>query len=272
METIRALDTRVQHLQSLLDAKGDYGHLGMGVAGGLMLFVFCPMSIVAVAAPYWTASAEMQGHSMSIQVSLWKSSTEINGASADQALCGDEMSGFDECGKIHAVRFFTIMALLLSLASGAILAVGFSPALKPSAALRRKMSLVGASFCSATLLCDFLGMCIAASVTVQGESSLNGAGFVFLILELLFVGAATALVACTLTRWSTKVVTMNAAPVVEIGQSQAGDKSPTLLSSPQTGTQKPKMTDSNVGVPEESETNVEKSSANAATVVVASQA
>lgn len=270
MQTINA---RTQQLQSAADAKG-CGHLGMGVAGALMLFVFCPMSIVAVAAPYWTSSMEMQGQSMSVSASLWKvsMSTEINGVSADQDsdMCGDQQTGNEECGKIHAVRFFTISALLLSLASGVILAVGFSPALKPSAALRRKMSLAGISCCSAVLLCDFLGMCIAASVSMTGQSSLNGAGFVFLILELLFVGAATALVALTLTRWSTKVVTMSPAPVVEIGKSNAGDKSPTLLSSPQSGTQKPKMTDSNDRVPEESEKDVEEASANGPTVVVAS--
>merc|ERR1712039_184898 len=120
-------------------------------------------------------------------------STEINRASADQDtdLCGDqEMYNFDECGKIHAVRFFTIVALLLSFAAGVTLAVGFSPVLKPSAALRRKVSLVALGCCSATLMCDFLGMCIAASVAINA-ASLNGAGFVFLILELLFVGAAT---------------------------------------------------------------------------------
>jgi len=270
---MQTINTRTLQLQSTLDAKG-YGHLGLGIAAALMLFVFCPMSIVAVAAPYWTASMEMRGHSMSVSASLWKASvsTEINGVSADQDtdICGDQSNGDDECGKIHAVRFFTIMALLLSLASGVILTVGFLPALKPSAALRRKLSLVGVSFCSAVLLCDFLGMCIAASVSMTGESTLNGAGFVFLILELLFVGAATALVACTLTMWSTKVVTMGATPVVEIGKSHAGDSSPTLLSSPQRGTQKPKMTDSNVEVPEESEKSAEKSSANGASVVVAS--
>jgi hypothetical protein len=276
METFRTLDMQVQHLQNTLNPKG-YGHLGMGVAGALMLFVFCPMTIVAMAAPYWTSSAEINGYTMSSQASLWKISvsTDIKGVSGDQDtdMCGDQMNGFDECGKIHAVRFFAITALLFSLASGMTLVVGFLPALKPSADLRRTMLLVGLSFSSAVLLCDFLGMCIAASVSMTGESKLNGAGFVFLILKLPFVGVATALVACTLTRWSTKNVTMAAGAVdtqvAKVGKSPSeADGPPTLLSPPQKGVQQLNMNDSNVSVPEENEKNVETSSTVVETVVV----
>jgi len=97
----------------------------MGVAAGLMLFVFCPMSIVAVAANYWTLSTEVSGATMSAKASLWEISlsTEVQGASSESSMtmCSDEMSAFDDCGKIDAIRFFLITALLLSLASASSL-------------------------------------------------------------------------------------------------------------------------------------------------------
>jgi hypothetical protein len=175
-----------------------------------MLFVFCPMSIVAVVAPYWTSSAEMQGRSMSVAASLWKFSVSDDHQDVD--ICGHDVNDFEECDKIHALRLFTITALLLSLASGMTLVVGFSQALKPSADLRRKLSLVGASISAAVLLCNLLSIYIATSVEMTGESKLNGAGFVTLRLELLFVSAATAVVVCTLTRWSTKIEAVTCLP------------------------------------------------------------
>jgi hypothetical protein len=266
METI---NTRVQQFQKALNSKG-CGHLGMGVAGALMLLVFCPMSIVAVAAPYWTSSSEMLGNKVNFQASLWKASTstEIMGKSVDQDvdMCGEEMKDFEDCGKIHAVRFFRITALLLSLVSGVILTVGFLHVLKPSAGLRRKLPIVGVSLSAAVLLCDILSICIAASVEMQGESKLNGAGFVFLILELLFASGATALVVCTLTRWSAKAETADAAagetPAVKVGKSDSeANKSPRLMSSAQNGAQKPSTKDSNTPAPAENEKNAEALSA-----------
>merc|ERR1712224_1143280 len=122
---------------------------------------------------------------------------------------------------------------------------------------------MGVSLSAAVLLCDFLGMCIAASVEMTGEPKLNGAGFVFLILEILFVGAATALVVCTLTRWSTKAETKDAATAgaaaTKVGntQTQAGSppsSTPTLMSSPRNGAQKPTTSDP---APGENEKNAE---------------
>lgn len=229
MERSQQLRQAVEQFQTSLDEK-DYGHLGMGAAGALMLFVFCPMSIVAVAAPYWKSSTEMQGPmniaaSVSTSVSLWQASTstEMNGVSADTdvGMCSDEMSGFDDCGKIHAIRFFTISAVLLSLASGLTLTLGFSNRLKPSAALRRKMSVLGVSLSAVVLLWDFLSLVIVATVEVSPDMNLSGAGFVFLILELLFVTAATVLVTLTLTRWSSRGASSKAAEtrVIQIGKS-----------------------------------------------------
>lgn len=283
MQAIQLVAQRVQNYQNTLNSKG-YGHLGMGVAAALMLWVCCPMSFVSVAAPYWQVSQEMGSASISSQASLWKvsTSTEFNGNKKETSvdMCGEEMSNSEECGKIHAVRFFTIASLLLSLASGVTLAVGFLPKFRPvgtiSADLRRKLSLCGVSIAAAVLLFDLLGMCIAATVEV-GSSKLNGAGFVFLVMELLFVGVATALVVCTLTRWSARVVTMEAAavgsgtPVVKVGKSrEEAESSPTLMSSPHMGAQKPKANDSSAPIAEEKGENVEIPPANGATVVVAS--
>jgi len=194
---------KIQECQKACAAKG-CGHLGLGIAGGLMLFVFCPMSIVAVAATYWTYSLDANGATVSAKASLWKISvsTEIRGSSSesDAGMCSDEMADFDDCGKIDAVRFFVITALLLSLASALTLLFGFSP--KPTAALRRKMSTAGVSLAAVVLVWNFLGICIAASINVADNYKLNGAGFVFLVLELFFVTLALVLAVCTMTRWS----------------------------------------------------------------------
>jgi len=174
-----------------------------------MFFVGCPMSIIAVASPYWTASSEVRDNSVSAKASLWEVSvsTEIRGASseAEIGMCDGEMQGFDECGKIDAIRFFVITALLLSLASAITLIVGFLPFLKPTAAqsaLRRKLSIAGVSLAAFVLLCDFLSVCITISVKMEDSYSLSGAGFVFLVMDLFFVFLAHQLVICTLTLWS----------------------------------------------------------------------
>merc|ERR1712139_24165 len=80
--------------------------------------------------------------------------------------------------------------------------VGFFPCLKPTAALRRKLSIVGVSLATLALLLVFLSVCIAISIKMQDSYSLNGAGFVFLVMELFFVILAHQLVICTLTLWS----------------------------------------------------------------------
>jgi len=178
----------------------------MGIAAGLMFFVFCPMSIIAVAATYWTYSLEAPGATVSAKASLWKISlsTEIGDSSSESEMdmCSDEMPAFDDCGKIDAVRFFLITALLLSLASACCLALAFSPKLKPAAALRRKMSIAGISLAAVALVWDFLSVCLAASIDMTESYSLNGAGFVFLVLELFVVTSAIALAVCVMTRWS----------------------------------------------------------------------
>merc|ERR1712072_1437392 len=49
---------------------------------------------------------------------------------------------------------------------------------------------------------DFLSVCITISVKMEDSYSLNGAGFVFLVMDLFFVFLAHQLVICTLTLWS----------------------------------------------------------------------
>jgi len=130
---------KIQEKQTELDAKG-CGHLATAVAGALMLFVFCPMSIVAVAAPYWTMSSELQGRSVRAKASLWDvtMTTDISGKSSQSVIgmCSDQMQAFADCGKVHTVRFFVITSLLVALASAIALIVGFCP--KATVALRRK--------------------------------------------------------------------------------------------------------------------------------------
>merc|ERR1712216_359593 len=156
-----------------------------------MLFVFCPMSIVAVACPYWTLSSKVQDTSVRAEASLWdlSMSTETRGVSVDKELgmCGDEMQGFDDCGKIGAVRFFVVTGLLLSLASAVCFLAVFFLFLKSSTVMRRKVTIAGISLASVVLLGSFLGACIAGSVNMQESYSLNGAGFVFLVLQKFFV-------------------------------------------------------------------------------------
>merc|ERR1711881_359680 len=104
-----------------------------------------------------TYSSEMHGATVSAKASLWEISvsTEIRGSSSESeaGMCSDEMPDFDDCGKIDAVRFFVITALLLSLASALTLMFGFSP--KPAAALRRKMSIAGVSLAAVALVWNF---------------------------------------------------------------------------------------------------------------------
>merc|ERR1711988_898973 len=69
-----------------------------------------------------------------------------------------------------------------------------------------------------------------------------------------FAGAATALVVCTLTIWSTKAEEADApaveTPVVKVGKPDSeARKSPTLMSSPGPGAQKPTMDDPNALAP-----------------------
>lgn len=197
---MQRIQQKAMDLQKVCDAKG-YGQLGLGVAGSIMLFVFCPMSIVAIAEPYWTFSTEVQGNSMSAKASLWDISTSVEigdkSSESSMAMCGDEMQDSDECGKIGAVRFFVIATLLLSLVSAIALIVVFLNKVS-TAALRRRFTLCGLGAATTALLMIFLGICMAASIDMKGEYGLNGAGFVFLVLELFFVMLSAGLVVYTL--------------------------------------------------------------------------
>merc|ERR1712130_190475 len=61
----------------------------------------------------------------------------------------------------------------------------------------------GISLASVVLLWSFLGTCIAGSVKMQDGYSLNGAGFVFLVLQMFFVISAIAPVVWELRQKST---------------------------------------------------------------------
>lgn len=187
---------RTQHLQNTLEAK-HYGHLSIGCAAALMLVVFCPMSMIAVGGAYWTHSIDAHGTTVSTSVSLWTVSTlmETRGESkhSEMDMCGENLQDFDDCGKIHALRFFTITTLLSSLASSSMLIAAFSPFLKDKPWLREKILLAGASVAGCVCLWNFLSICIAAGVDMGDSYNLSGAGFVCIILDLLFVILALAL-------------------------------------------------------------------------------
>jgi len=64
------------------------------------------------------------------------------------------------------------------------------------------MSIAGVSLGAVALVWDFLSVCLAASVDMTDGYNLNGAGFVFLVLELFLVTLAIVLAVCAMTRWS----------------------------------------------------------------------
>lgn len=89
-----------------------------------------------------------------------------------------------------------------ALASAVVLLVAFSPVTKEKPELRSKLCFVGACLTSVSLLCGFLSVCLVVSVEMPEPYSLNGAGFVFLILSLLLIIGAISLVVLVLTGWS----------------------------------------------------------------------
>merc|ERR1739848_796118 len=104
-------------------------------------------------------------------------------------------------GKIHALRFFTISAMVLSLASALSLTFTFLPFVgdKPvemflPSCIRGKLLKCGENFAIVAGFYNLLGTTIAASVDMQEGYTLNGAGFVFLVLGVFvdFLGRVLA--------------------------------------------------------------------------------
>jgi hypothetical protein len=226
-----AVQERFQQAQALASAR-NAGHVGVAIAGAIMVFVACPMSIVAIAAPYWTGSTTSPSMTVSSAASLWSISASVEGGSisADQSagMCGDEMEGSNiDCGKIHSVRFFQITGLLLALASAAVLLVAFSPLFSAKRELRPKMYIAGACVAGVELLWNFLSFCLVASLEMGDPYSLNGAGFVFLILSSLLITTAIVIIVLVLrSEWPTVSTT----PVKVIGaMATSTEKLPNLL-------------------------------------------
>jgi hypothetical protein len=226
------MQKRMQAWQDSADER-EAGRIEALAAGALMAFVTCPMSIVAIAATYWSGSQEANGVTISFTMSLWSAATSIEGGQGDAEqtvdMCGKEMENSDiDCGSIHAVRFFQITGMLLALASAVVLLMAFSPLLKARRELRPRLYLVGVCLSGATLLWSFLSICLAAGVKMPEQYSLSGAGFAFSILSMfLLVGA---LVLSLLARRS------NSAPSIRVAQqirnSDNAKRAPTLLEMP----------------------------------------
>lgn len=203
----------VERLQTGSLAK-DFGPLSWGVVGALMLVIFCPISIVALFAPYW----KMQSQVATFQVSLWRvtTSTKMKTASTDIAraiaihfdgrLRDDchATSLLDDCGKMHAAFFCATIAMLLSLVSGIVLVTAFSPVFKQGE-LRKGCFKLGLCVACLVLLYAFLGICVVASMNMAKLSdtiSLSGAGFAFLVLEFFLATVATVLGVVEIKRFS----------------------------------------------------------------------
>lgn len=248
---IAAMQNRFQKWQDSASAR-NAGHLGIAIAGALMLFVACPMNAVAVAAPYWTGSQAAQGATISYKTSLWTASTVFESGSSVQDqqvdLCGDEkpnQSINNGCSRIRAVRIFQCSALLLALASAFILLVAFSPALKANRALRPKFYIIGACFASLTFVCNFASVCLVSSIAVPKSTSLSGTGFVFLVLSLWLTVVAMVSIALVLRSEPpppTQVSSLGAwteksSPSAATNEKHSGEKMPKLLGRQPSGKQ-----------------------------------
>lgn len=226
-----AAQERFQKAQNFA-VERDAGHVGIAIAGAIMAFLACPMSIVAISAPYWSGSATVHSITISYTASLWSVSTSVEAApsSAEQSvgMCSDEMKGSSmDCGKIHAVRFFQVAAMLTAMASATVLLIAFSPIVKTKREQRPMLYFVAVCVAGATLFWHFLSFCVVASVDMPQPYSLNGAGFVFLILLPLLSIAAIVIVVLVLRREDPKVSTT---PVVAIeAKPDSGEKIPNLL-------------------------------------------
>jgi hypothetical protein len=181
----------------------------MLAASVLMFFVACPLSIVAVATPYWTGSLNVHGATLNSAASLWTLSTSAEGSDTEQTadICDGQMqnSGI-ECGKIHAVRFFVITDLLLAFTSGSVLLFGFSPALKSKQERRPTFCVIGGCLAAVSFIGDFIAWCVAASVAMPAPFSFNGAGVVFLIFSLLFTVGALVMIILIVRKEVTPIV------------------------------------------------------------------
>jgi hypothetical protein len=189
--TKRALGLQSQ-LQNLADARG-CGHVGVAAIGCFMLVGMIPIILTAVSAPYWKASSEQNGVTTNIVATLWSVATtvEMKGAKQENnlSMCGDDMPEDSyACDKIHATRFFLITLLLLTSAATMMWLISFSPA-RPQ--LRTKLNFVGACLNGATVVCNFLALCTAASVNVPSPMTQTGAAFACLAMAFIFsVGAS----------------------------------------------------------------------------------
>lgn len=223
---------RLQQAQEFATQR-NAGHLAIASAGAVMALVACPMSSVAVAYPYWTGSTSLHGIDVRSKASLWtiSSSMEAGPHSSEPSadICGEHMKGSKiDCGKIHAVRFFQITASLMALTSAAVLLLAFSPAVRQE--IRPKLCTFGACITCVTLIWDFVSACVIASVNMPEPFSLNGAGFVFLILSTLLTAIALGFILPMVKRGSPK----GSAPSAEVVQVKPAsiEAIPNLLQSP----------------------------------------
>lgn len=140
------------------------------------------------------------------------------------SMCGDEMlEDTYACGKIHATRFFVIILSLLAAVAASLWLLAFSP-LRPG--LRGKLCHFGALFTGSSLFCNFLVMCIAASIKAPAPMSQNGAGFAFVAITFLFISCATVLAALAGTTYPQVLGVTSAPKVVRVdGEiSESADK------------------------------------------------
>jgi hypothetical protein len=178
--------------------------LHAGVVMGLTCF---PLSILSIFLSYWHASSDVASSSLT----LWKVSTtfQMNGDTVEQEndMCSSmlrttkdpETQEFDDCTKIEVLRFITISAALMSLISSMMIIGGFSQMFSFDRAVQRNVSRIGLILASAVFVWALIGLCIAASVDFS-NASLNGAGFMCLVGELLTLLLASAILSNAIIR------------------------------------------------------------------------
>lgn len=225
------MQNHFNRIQGLAHAK-DAGHVGIAVAGAIMLFVACPMDVVIVAAPHWKSSRSIGGHSASIEASLWSvsSTVEVGSSTSDTSknMCGDDMENSElSCGHIHAVRFFLVTALFLSLGAAASLLLAFVPVSNAMRERRPTLQIAGWCLACTVLMERFLSICLLASAGMPEPLSLSGAGFVFLVMSLFLVVGATVIILLVLR--SEPVTPVIAMPAKQKTPTATDKKIPNLL-------------------------------------------
>merc|ERR1719159_687723 len=110
-----------------------------------------------------------------------------------------EAQDFDDCAKIEVLRFITISAALMSLIFSMMIITVFCRVFSFDLAVQRNVSRLGWVLAAAVFVWALIGLCISATVDFP-NATLNGAGFMCLVGELLTSLLATAILGAMIRR------------------------------------------------------------------------